>query len=76
MVSQMYLCGFVVVYIVHVSVSLVICGGFAFWIILFEETLCRKWTKIILQIKNNAEHTWTEMKLHTSNNAENIHNAK
>ncbi len=70
MVSQMYLCGLVFVYIVHVSVSpIYICGGFAFWIILFEETLRRKWTKIILKIRNNAEHTWTEMKWHTSNNA-------
>ncbi len=47
-----------------------------FCIILFEETPHRNWTKFILKIRNNVEHTWIEMKWHTSNNAENIHNAK
>ncbi len=56
MVSQMYSCGFVFVYIVDVSVSpIYFCGGFAFWIILFEETPHRKWTKFILKIRNNSE---------------------
>ncbi len=77
MVSQMCSCGLVFVCVVNVSVSpIYFCGGIAFWIILFEETPHRKWTKFIVKIRNNAEHTWIEMKWHTSNNAENIHNAK
>ncbi len=63
--------------IVDVSVSPVyFCGGFSFWIILFEETPHRKWTQFILKIRNNAEHTWTEIKWHISNDAKNIPNAK
>ncbi len=59
-----------------VSVTSLFCGGFSFWIILFEETPHRKWTQFILKIRNNAEHTWTEIKWHISNDAKNIPNAK